>query len=318
MEKTVAIAMATYNGSRFLRQQLDSLYNQTKIPDEVVVCDDNSSDNTCDILEEYHIKYGLKYYVNDKSLGVNANFYKVVSLCNSDYIAICDQDDIWLPNKIEITYNKLCEIDDGSPCCVSSLCNHIDAQGNVTSMTTISQIDTFGCAATLLTVGRSQGCSLMFNNTLKSLVLYKIKQFPKIAEDPIYDAFFSFSAAMVGKKYNIGIPLMLYRHHENNVIAKSNIGVKTFKEKLYNREYYEFIPQSRFSFIEEMSNIYGDLIKNEDEKKMISNIVAISKSSHLKSFYIIIKMREMSLKRRISIICGTIAMDFLKIFIKQS
>ena len=99
---TISIAMATYNGEVFLRKQLDSIFNQSLKPTEVIVCDDNSTDKTAQILEEYKIRYGLQYHINSERLGYIKNFEKAMSLCNGDYIALSDQDDIWTPNKLEV------------------------------------------------------------------------------------------------------------------------------------------------------------------------------------------------------------------------
>jgi len=106
-DKLVSIAMATYNGEKFLSEQLDSIYKQTYKNIEVIVCDDCSTDTTINILEEYKQKYGLKYYLNEKNLGYVKNFEKVASLCNGEFIAFSDQDDIWLPEKIEILLKNI-------------------------------------------------------------------------------------------------------------------------------------------------------------------------------------------------------------------
>lgn len=100
--KLVSIAMATYNGEKYLKEQLDSIYAQTYKNIEVIVCDDCSSDKTVEILDEYKEKYGLKYYINEKNLGFKKNFEKAISLCSGDFIALADQDDIWIESKIEI------------------------------------------------------------------------------------------------------------------------------------------------------------------------------------------------------------------------
>ena len=108
-DKLVSIAMATYNGEKYLREQLDSIYNQTYKNIEVIVCDDCSVDETVTILEEYKQKYGLIYYINEKNLGFVKNFEKAASLCNGEFIAFSDQDDIWLPEKIETLVNEICD-----------------------------------------------------------------------------------------------------------------------------------------------------------------------------------------------------------------
>ena len=115
----ISLAMPTYNGSKFLRKQLDSIYEQTLIPDEIVVVDDCSTDNTRDILEEYKMTRGLKYYVNEKNLGYNKNYVKAIMLCNGDYILLCDQDDVWLPNKVEKCYNEIVKYPQHIPALVS-------------------------------------------------------------------------------------------------------------------------------------------------------------------------------------------------------
>lgn len=102
---TIAVAIALYNGERFIEEQLDSIRNQTLHPDKVILCDDNSSDNTNLIVTAYIDKYNLneKWILikNDKNLGYIKNFYKAISLCNTDIIFLSDQDDIWKLDKIE-------------------------------------------------------------------------------------------------------------------------------------------------------------------------------------------------------------------------
>ena len=102
----VAVAMATYNGERYIREQLDSIVGQTIIPDQIVVCDDGSSDNTVDILLEYkksnaNIRWSI--IINDQNLGYVKNFAKAISLCDEEIIILSDQDDIWKSNKVERT-----------------------------------------------------------------------------------------------------------------------------------------------------------------------------------------------------------------------
>ena len=103
MKTTVSIAMCTYNGAGFLQQQLDSLARQTRKPDEIIICDDVSSDNSVAIAQAFADQSGLKVRVhqNTQNLGYVKNFEKAISLCTQDIIFLCDQDDLWQPNKIE-------------------------------------------------------------------------------------------------------------------------------------------------------------------------------------------------------------------------
>lgn len=100
----VSIAMATYNGERFLQEQLDSLANQVHLPYELVVCDDGSTDGTVAILNNFACKapFSVRVYQNERRLGYPDNFFKAASLCEGDLIAFSDQDDVWMPEKLRL------------------------------------------------------------------------------------------------------------------------------------------------------------------------------------------------------------------------
>ena len=124
----MSVALATYNGERFLRCQLDSVYSQTHKNLEVVVCDDGSSDGTIDILKNYKKNHGLRLLRNEKNVGFVQNFAKAVSLCRGEFIALCDQDDIWFPEKIEILLSEI-----GNHSLICSDAELVDESGNIIS-----------------------------------------------------------------------------------------------------------------------------------------------------------------------------------------
>ena len=98
----ISIALCTYNGEKYLREQLDTLVDQTYKNLEIIIVDDCSTDSTMQILEEYAEQYiNIKVYQNKKNLGYIKNFEKALSLCLGEYIAMSDQDDSWALNKIE-------------------------------------------------------------------------------------------------------------------------------------------------------------------------------------------------------------------------
>jgi glycosyltransferase involved in cell wall biosynthesis len=101
----ISVALCTFNGENFLRKQIDSILNQTLRVDEIVVCDDCSTDSTLDILEDYKKKNPeiFQIYKNEVNLKSNKNFEKTIALCNGDYIFLSDQDDIWRNDKVEKT-----------------------------------------------------------------------------------------------------------------------------------------------------------------------------------------------------------------------
>lgn len=94
--------MATYNGERFIREQLDSLAAQTRPPDELVVTDDGSTDRTLQILDDFsrNAPFPLKIHRNASRLGWSDNFLRAISLCDGTWLALCDQDDVWSPTKL--------------------------------------------------------------------------------------------------------------------------------------------------------------------------------------------------------------------------
>jgi glycosyltransferase involved in cell wall biosynthesis len=100
---TISVALCTYNGERYIRHQLDSILHQTIKPDEIVICDDVSSDSTMQILEEYKQNHPdiFRIHRNEVNLKSNKNFQKSVSLCTGDYIFCADHDDVWKTDKVE-------------------------------------------------------------------------------------------------------------------------------------------------------------------------------------------------------------------------
>jgi len=105
---TVSIALCTYNGALHLREQLDSLFAQTFTNFEIVAHDDASTDSTADILREYSKRDArLRLNVNKKNIGVRRNFESTLKACQGDLIAPADQDDIWLPGKLETLVSRI-------------------------------------------------------------------------------------------------------------------------------------------------------------------------------------------------------------------
>lgn len=98
-----SIALCTYNGARYLPDQLDSIAAQTLLPDELVICDDRSTDDTRAVIASFAARapFAVRLHVNEVNLGSTKNFEQAISLCAGDLIALSDQDDVWLPAKLE-------------------------------------------------------------------------------------------------------------------------------------------------------------------------------------------------------------------------
>lgn len=212
----VTVAMATYNGERYLREQLDSILLQTLPPAEIIVCDDASTDGTANILEEYQRKGLLKYFVNGRTSGYIANFKKAVSLCKSDhYIALSDQDDIWLPEKIRSGMNLLMDIDEGGkPAMVYSDLIFVDEEKKIINESFRNELgqDTYEhCLETLLFGGFVNGCTMLMNPLMASY-------FSTIPESRFatHDTWMSLIAYTFGKVGIIPSSQILYRRHQKN------------------------------------------------------------------------------------------------------
>ncbi len=105
---TTSVVLSTYNGAKYIIEQLDSLRNQSVSPDEVLIFDDQSTDETLDMLRTYIEKYNLYNWivtVNECNKGWKRNFVEGIAKARGELVFPCDQDDIWLPNKIEESIN---------------------------------------------------------------------------------------------------------------------------------------------------------------------------------------------------------------------
>src|SRR5260370_27009832 len=101
-EPSISVAMCTFNGARFLPEQLQSIALQTLQPSELVICDDGSTDGTVGILQSFALsaRFPVRIFCNQETLGPARNFEKAIGLCDGEIISLCDQDDVWRPEKL--------------------------------------------------------------------------------------------------------------------------------------------------------------------------------------------------------------------------
>lgn len=129
---SVSVAMATYNGGKFISDQLNSIASQTLLPCELVVSDDGSSDDTCDIIREFAetSPFPVRLYHNDERLGYRDNFIKAAYLCMGDLVAFSDQDDLWDNRKLKMQHVYF---NDPKVAMVTHPYRVIDADGQITN-----------------------------------------------------------------------------------------------------------------------------------------------------------------------------------------
>jgi len=215
----ISVVMATYNGEKYLDRQIQSILTQTLQPDEIIVCDDASTDGTVAILERYRQQGKLTYLVNDNRLGFIGNFKKAVALANAtNYVALCDQDDEWLPNKLEISAALLEKInDDEVPCLVYTdlaLVDQDEKALNNSFQNELGQDKYKHNLQTLLFGNFVTGCTTIMNPKLKRF-------FEEIPDDArFHDEWMALIAFTFGKAEGIALPLVRHLKHENNASIK--------------------------------------------------------------------------------------------------
>lgn len=222
----VSIAMCTYNGEVFLDQQIQSILNQTYTNLELVIVDDCSTDGTFELLQSWHTKYPSKFkiYRNEKNLGYNKNFEKAIALCSGDFIAISDQDDIWLPAKIEkllLTFTQ----DD----IVLSHCASIHLLGeklkSKSGLLRWERHFSGNNTSSLFLFNQVQGHNMMFRKTLLPFIL-------PLPHDVYYDWWIAVVATCYGRISSVPEYLVQHRLHHNNAYFQ-----KTKKTKKEDRLY---------------------------------------------------------------------------------
>ena len=215
--QTLSIALCTYNGSKFLREQLQSLANQTLQPFEVVIADDCSTDETLSIIHEFDNILNIKVFINETPLKVTKNFEKAVSLCFGDIILMCDQDDIWHDDKLA----KISQYFQQNPTqlAVFSDANLVNEKGislnkNFWSAVRflepqIQQFKDRNVVELLLAGNRTAGCMMAFRKELVA----KIIPFPTHIPLMIHDNWITIVVAMLDSLGIIEEKLISYRQH---------------------------------------------------------------------------------------------------------
>lgn len=232
--ETIEILLATYNGEKYIKEQLDSILKQDYDNWIVRACDDASSDKTYDILMEYKNAYPTKFIVerNEKGTGsAKLNFFNLIKNSTCEYVMCCDQDDVWLPNKISLTIEKMKETEtDHTPVLVHTDLKVVDQDLNVLSDSFFeySQLNKSLEYKDTLIQNSVTGCSLMMNRALVSLV-QKESDFQDIL---MHDWLITVLAAGTGKIAFVDCPTILYRQHSVNSVGAKQYGISLFLSKL--------------------------------------------------------------------------------------
>ena len=220
----IDILMATYNGEKYLAEQLESIINQTYTDWHLYIQDDVSSDSTAEIAREYAQRYPNKITLivrDTPSGGAKENFLSMLPLAKSDYIMFSDQDDVWLPEKIEITHSKMldCEHKYGkdTPLLVHTDLRVVDEELNTIAESHFKRehfLDKQNCLCNSLLSCKVSGSTSEINRSLLDGLKFNNSQ--KIHMHDIWAALY---AMAFGKLITIKTPTILYRQHSSNVFG---------------------------------------------------------------------------------------------------
>lgn len=211
--KSIGVVLCTYNGGQYLRQQLDSILAQTRAPNQILILDDCSKDHTVEIIKEYARRdERIRLIQNETNLGYSRNFEKGIALCETDFISLSDQDDIWLPEKLERLAAEL----EANPGSGMAFCNaeYILAEGTRTGHLVSQEANGFADNPVRARNGLLerqwcvQGNFILLDAEMKKLILPN-----PIARSHGHDAWICLNAFFLRHPRYVSEPLSLYRLH---------------------------------------------------------------------------------------------------------
>lgn len=242
---TVDIIMPTYNGEKYIRQQIDSIINQSFTNWRLIIRDDKSRDNTLEIINEYKERYPKKIKIikdDKKNLGVTKNIFELMRYVTSDYAMLSDQDDVWYEQKIEIMLKciRLKEKNKDIPIMVHSevlvtdeRLNPIYGDGYKSYLTrTIGKDGKKTDFVHLLFVNVCQGATMILNKG----AIEEIQRIDSahISKNVVHDSAIASIVSIRGKIYFYSKPLVYYRQHDANLIGglrKARCGIHSWNEE---------------------------------------------------------------------------------------
>lgn len=230
----ISVCMATYNGERFIKEQIDSILSQVDSNDELIISDDGSTDKTLEIIAAFndkrikvlnHSYTGRKYKdpVFMRMVLVADNFMNAVAAANGDFIFTADQDDIWKSNKVKICINNLNSAD----CLVHSCTVFNEETGSIFEMSPIKPTNLF--------------YFLLFPNVMGCCMVFKKNLLPYILKKPVFPLEYDTWIWICGKKYGktkfLKDSLIRYRRHGNNASPCSEKSRNSIFQKIRRRLY---------------------------------------------------------------------------------
>lgn len=234
----ISVCIATYNGEKYIFDQLNSILPQLLPGDEIVISDDSSDDNTINIIESFNDKR-IKLFKNQKFRSPTFNFENAIKNANGEYIFLADQDDVWYPKKVEtmlcfLKFNDLVICD----------CHIGDDNLNIIKDSHFVWRNSRKGVFKNLFKNSYLGCCMAF----KKDILNKVLPFPKTI--PMFDTWIGLVCDIYYKPFFLEKKLMIYRRHSNNVtkITSNYNSTNTFYTMIKNRFNFLFALIKRILF----------------------------------------------------------------------
>jgi glycosyltransferase involved in cell wall biosynthesis len=253
----VSIALAAYNGEKYIGEQLDSIINQTYSNLEIVVVDDCSRDNTIEVVKSYQAKYPfIHLHVNEKNSGVTKTFEKAVANSNGFYVALSDQDDIWVAHKIEMLVNNI-----GKHDAVYSNSLLVNEKGESLNrpFTTIMNMRSYYNGGAFLLSNCVPGHTILAKNSFLKTIL----PFPAHL---YFDLWIGFCAAANNGIHFVDEILVLYRQHTSNAV-----GTRLSKNKKRRPSAQQQFEEKKL----ELETLANAPIKDEKTKAILNRMIKL-------------------------------------------
>jgi glycosyltransferase involved in cell wall biosynthesis len=256
----VNVLLATYNGSKFLREQLDSIGSQTLPVARITVRDDGSTDSTLSVLEEWAAGRPNVRLLRGPRLGFAKNFFALLTSPDqeSDFFAFSDQDDVWLPDKIERAVRALGEGDADEP---SLYCSRLELVDENLKHLSFSRVPRRIDFANALVENVATGCTMVLNRAARDLISERLPE-----KAVFHDWWCYLAIAALGKVIFDETPRIKYRQHANNQVGATASRVKFFKRRLERFFRHAGGVQPRSDQAQEFNRCCGALLVGRDKE----------------------------------------------------
>lgn len=264
---TVAIVMTTYNGEKYVGEQIDSILASNYQDFELFIYDDGSKDNTLPILRDYEARNPLKIHViqNETNLGVTTNFLAAIRKTTIDYIMFCDQDDYWKQNKVAVTLKRMrhmeAQLGKDKPLAVFTDATVVDQELKVLKNSFFLSNHLNPRRTDLphiLMENKLIGCTVMVNAALRKILQSR----PLPTQARYHDWWIALIAASMGKIGYVNERTLLYRQHGGNVVGGADF-ITYFKNRIAALHVQKEALRSLYRQAEEFHSIYQELLSPE-------------------------------------------------------